>query len=79
MNMPQFTYTREIRNAVLIVHGEKTHSCYFSQDAYAAMVKDSKYTANKELMIIPARCTQICMTRWTSFPLISWRNTSRSI
>lgn len=53
MNMPQLTYTREIRNAVLIVHGEKAHSCYFSRDAYAAMIKDSKYTDNKELMIIP--------------------------
>ena len=53
MNMPQLTYTREIRNAVLIVHGEKAHSCYFSRDAYAAMVKDSRYAANKELMIIP--------------------------
>ena len=53
MNMPQLTYTREIRNAVLIVHGEKAHSCYFSRDAYAAMVKDSPYAANKELMIIP--------------------------
>jgi len=53
MNMPQLTYTNEIRNAVLIVHGEKAHSCYFSKDAYAAMIKDSKYTSNKELMIIP--------------------------
>lgn len=53
MNMPQLTYTHEIRNAVLIVHGDKAHSCYFSRDAYAAMVKDSKYSDNKELMIIP--------------------------
>jgi fermentation-respiration switch protein FrsA (DUF1100 family) len=53
MNMPQLAYINEIRNAVLIVHGEKAHSCYFSKDAYAAMVKDSPYTDNKELMIIP--------------------------
>ena len=53
MNMPQLAYIHEIRNAVLIVHGEKAHSFYFSRDAYAAMVKDSKYAANKELMIIP--------------------------
>ncbi len=53
MNMPQLTYTNEIRTAVLIVHGEKAHSCYFSKDAYAAMINDSKYTSNKELMIIP--------------------------
>ena len=53
MNMPQLSYTHEIRGAVLIVHGEKAHSCYFSRDAYAGMVKGSKYTDNKELMIIP--------------------------
>ncbi len=53
MNMPQLTYINEIRNAVLIVHGEKAHSCYFSKDAYAAMIKDNPYTDNKELMIIP--------------------------
>ena len=53
MNMPQLTYTNEIRNAVLIVHGDKAHSCYFSRDAYAAMTENSRYTDNKELMIIP--------------------------
>jgi len=53
LNMPQLTYSNEIRSAVLIMHGEKAHSCYFGKDAYAAMVKDSKYTANKELLIIP--------------------------
>ena len=53
MNMPQLSYTHEIRSAVLIVHGEKAHSCYFSRDAFAAMIKDSKYADNKELMIIP--------------------------
>ena len=53
MNQPINTYSNEIRSAVLIIHGEKAHSCYFSKDAYAAMTKDSKYTDNKELMIIP--------------------------
>lgn len=53
MNQPILTYTNEIRSAVLIMHGEKAHSCYFSKDAYAAMVKDSKYAGNKELLIIP--------------------------
>lgn len=53
LNMPQLTYTNEIRNAVLVMHGEKAHSCYFGRDAFAAMVKDSKYTDNKELLIIP--------------------------
>ncbi len=53
INMPILTYTNEIRSAVLMIHGEKAHSCYFSKDAYANMIKGSKYKANKELMIIP--------------------------
>ena len=53
MNQPILKYTNEIRSAVLVVHGEKAHSCYFGRDAYADMVKDSKYTDNKELLIIP--------------------------
>ena len=53
MNQPINTYSNEIRSAVLLIHGEKAHSCYFSKNAYAAMTKDSKYTENKELMIIP--------------------------
>ncbi|MDE6659022.1 MAG: alpha/beta hydrolase, partial [Eubacterium sp.] len=53
MNMPILQYTNEIRSAVLIMHGEKAHSCYFSKDAYNNMIKDNPYTDNKELMIIP--------------------------
>ncbi len=53
MNQPILKYSNEIRSAVLIIHGEKAHSCYFSKDAYANMIKDGKYTDNKELMIIP--------------------------
>ena len=53
MNQPILQYSNEIRSAVLILHGENAHSCYFSRDAYANMVKDSKYTDNKELLIIP--------------------------
>ncbi|MBR3423301.1 MAG: alpha/beta hydrolase [Clostridia bacterium] len=53
INQPILRYSNEIRSAVLIIHGEKAHSCYFSRDAYANMIKDSKYTSNKELMIIP--------------------------
>ena len=53
INTPQHTFTNEIRNAVLIIHGEKAHSCYFSKDAYNDMVKNSKYTDNKKLLIIP--------------------------
>ena len=53
MNQPILKYSNEIRSAVLLIHGEKAHSCYFSKDAYADMIRDSKYAANKELMIIP--------------------------
>lgn len=53
LNMPILHYSNEIRSAVLLVHGEKAHSCYFSRDAFANMTKNSKYTDNKELMIIP--------------------------
>ncbi len=52
INQPILKYSNEIRSAVLIIHGEKAHSCYFSKDAYENMVKDNKYSDNKELMII---------------------------
>lgn len=48
LNMPILSYSDEIRNAVLLVHGEKAHSCYFSKDAFTKLTGD-----NKELMIIP--------------------------
>ena len=53
LNMPILQYSGEIRSAVLMLHGEKAHSCYFSRDAYAAMVKDSPFAENKELLLIP--------------------------
>ena len=52
MNTSLFTYANEIRSAVLIVHGEKAHSRYMGETAYNDMVRNSKYAANKELMII---------------------------
>lgn len=48
MNMPILSYADEIRSAVLIIHGEKAHSRYFSEDAFKKLKGD-----NKELMIIP--------------------------
>lgn len=48
INMPILTYSNEIKSAVLMIHGEKAHSRYFSEDAYKKLVGD-----NKELMIIP--------------------------
>ena len=53
INQPILKYVGEIRSAVLIVHGENAHSCYFSRDAYADMVKDGRFTDNKELLILP--------------------------
>ena len=48
LNMPILQYSQEIRSAVLLIHGDQAHSCYFSRDAYAKLTGD-----NKELMIIP--------------------------
>ncbi|MBS5523940.1 MAG: alpha/beta hydrolase [Clostridiales bacterium] len=48
LNMPILQYSQEIRSAVLLIHGEKAHSCYFSRDAFAKLTGN-----NKELMIIP--------------------------
>ena len=53
INQPILQYSNEIRSPVLVMHGEKAHSCYFSRDAYANMVKDNPHAANKELLIIP--------------------------
>ena len=52
-NQPILKYSNEIRSAVLVVHGDKAHSCYFGRDAYANMVKDNPNPENKELLIIP--------------------------
>ena len=54
LNMPILRYSSEIRSAVLMLHGEKAHSCYFSKDAFADMVKDNPDTENKELLLIPS-------------------------
>lgn len=48
LNQPILCYSEEIRSAVLLIHGEKAHSCYFSKDAFQRLKGD-----NKELLIIP--------------------------
>ena len=53
LNMPILRYSNEIRSAVLVIHGDKAHSCYFSKDAFADMVRDNPYAGNKELLLIP--------------------------
>ena len=48
LNQPILCYSDEIRSAVLVIHGEKAHSCYFSKDAFQKLKGD-----NKELLLIP--------------------------
>lgn len=48
INMPLLSYASEIKNPVLLIHGEKAHSRYFSEDTFKKLTGD-----NKELMIIP--------------------------
>lgn len=48
INTPILQFSDEIRSAVLVMHGEKAHSCYFSRDAFAKLKGD-----NKELLILP--------------------------
>lgn len=48
LNMPIMQYSSEIRSAVMLIHGEKAHSCYFSRDAFQKLTGE-----NKELRIIP--------------------------
>ena len=53
LNQPILQYTNEIRSAVLVIHGEKAHSCYMGRDAYAHMMEGNPNPENKELLIIP--------------------------
>lgn len=47
MTMPILTYSSEIQNAVLMIHGENAHSKYFSEDAFKKLKGE-----NKELLIV---------------------------
>lgn len=47
INMPILSYSNEIRSAVLLIHGDKAHSFYFSRDAYKKLKGD-----NKEFLVI---------------------------
>ena len=48
LNMPLLSYLEEIRSAVLLVHGDAAHSCYFSRDAFSRLRGD-----NKQLLLLP--------------------------
>ena len=58
MNMPLLCYSKEIQTPVLMIHGEKAHSRYFSEDAFKNMTGarstgNDTVVGNKELLIIP--------------------------
>lgn len=53
MNQPILCYSNEIRSAVLVMHGEKAHSCYMGRDAYNDMMEGNPCPENKELLLIP--------------------------
>ncbi len=53
LNQPILQYSNEIRSAVLMIHGDKAHSFYFSKDAYASMMNGNPNPENKELLVIP--------------------------
>ncbi len=50
LNQPILAYAGEIQNAVLLLHGDKAHSCYMGKDAFALLRGE-----NKELVLVPAR------------------------
>ena len=58
MNQPLLAWASEIENPVLLIHGEKAHSRYFSEYAFAKMTGkncngSSMKDGNKEILIIP--------------------------
>ncbi|MCD8165829.1 MAG: alpha/beta hydrolase [Bacteroides sp.] len=63
INMSQLSYSNEIRNAVLIIHGEKAHSRYFSEDAFKKLTGN-----NKELLIVPGASHVDLYDRMDSIP-----------
>ena len=58
LNQPLLAWAHEIQNPVLLIHGEKAHSRYFSEYAFERMTGKkvdgvSTKEGNKELLIIP--------------------------
>ena len=48
LNQPILAYAGEIEGAVMVLHGERAHSRYMGEDAFARLTGD-----NKELVIVP--------------------------
>ena len=72
MNFKLLSFTKEIRNAVMMIHGEKAHSRYFSEDAYRDMTSYTKYRDNKELLIIPGANHTDLYDGGENHDLIAW-------
>lgn len=53
INFPLMSRAEEIKNAVMIVHGEKAHSFYFGNDAYKRLSVTPGAENNKLLMVVP--------------------------
>ena len=53
INFPLMSRAGEIKNAVMIIHGEKAHSFYFGSDAYKKLTVTPGQDNNKLLMVIP--------------------------
>lgn len=74
INTPQLAYSDEIRSAVLLIHGEKAHSRYFSEDAFKKLKGD-----NKELSIIPGATHVDLYDNFEKSRSINWKNFLRRI
>ena len=74
LNMLILQYSSEIRSAVLLVHGEKAHSRYFSETAYSKLTGD-----NKELLIIPGANHTDLYDQMDVIPFEKLRHSFRSI
>ena len=61
LNAKLLAYAEEIRSAVLMIHGDKAHSCYFSRDAFTRCRATTRSCCSS-----PAPCTPISTTEWTS-------------
>ena len=69
LNQPILRYSNEIRSAVLMIHGEKAHSCYFSRDAYAAMIAGQSVSGQQGTADHPrTRCIPTCTTSMDVIP-----------
>lgn len=91
LNQPLLCYAHEITNPVLLIHGEKAHSRYFSETAFEKMTGKkpvipaelekgknwSLVVGNKELYLIPGAVHTALYDNQASSPMTRWRNSSK--